>query len=115
LKLQWPFVDKGGYALASVMGRDDPGKFGLLYGKAVVDRGIETTVNGGQRSTYGKRWFGCKHFSQSQRFGNEICFCHVISPFQYRRVRNPRILENSQTFDVTKESSWRKAVAVIPF
>jgi hypothetical protein len=37
----------------------------------------------------------------------------VISPCQYRSVRNPRILENSQTFDVTKESSWRKAVAVI--
>jgi hypothetical protein len=71
LKLRWPFVDKGGYALASVMGRDDPGKFGLLYGKAIVDRGIETTVNGGQRSTYGKRWFGCKHFSQSQRFGKQ--------------------------------------------
>ena len=76
----WPFTalqtaatvfDKGAYALASVICRDDPSKFGLLDGKSVVDGGIETAMKGGQRSTYSERRFGCKHFGEGQRFGKQ--------------------------------------------
>ena len=71
LKLRRPLFDKGGYTLASVISRDESSKFGLLDGKPIVDGGIETTVNGSQRSTYGERWFGSKHFCQGQRFGKQ--------------------------------------------
>jgi hypothetical protein len=68
LKLRRPFFDKGGYALASIISRDNPSKFGLLDGQPVVDRGVETAMNRGQRRTDRERRFGRKHFRQGQRF-----------------------------------------------
>jgi hypothetical protein len=49
LKLRQPLFDKGGYALASIISRDDSSEFGLLDSQPVVDRSVETAMNCVQR------------------------------------------------------------------